>query len=184
MFGKYFVTYWTRTLILRLTLPDTTVTLRPPQANDGKMIWQLAQDTRVLDLNSPYAYFLLGEHFADTCVVAEHNGEIVGFVSAYLDPKAPATLFVWQIGVAASMRRKGLALQLLLALLQRDSCRDISSIQTTITPSNTPSRALFNTLAQAINSQLSEQPDHFRAEWFPVDGHEPESLFTIQPVQL
>ncbi len=168
---------------MQVTLPDTTVTLRPPQASDGKKIWQLVQDIRILDLNSPYAYFLLGEHFADTCVVAERDDEIVGFVSAYLDPKEPASLFVWQIGVAASMRRQGLALQLLLALLQRDACRNITSIRTTITPSNQPSRALFNTLAQTVNGELTEQPDYFKAEWFPADSHEPESLFTIQPVQ-
>lgn len=146
------------------------------------MIWQLVRDTDVLDLNSPYAYFLLGEHFADTCMVAERDGEIVGLVSAYLPPETANCLFVWQVGVAASMRQQGLALQMLLALLQRDTCRNIASIQTTITPSNKPSRALFGALAQAVNGELIEQSDYFRAEWFPEDNHEAESLFTITPV--
>ncbi len=147
------------------------------------MIWQLVKDTGVLDLNSPYAYFLLGEHFADTCAVAEHEGEIVGMVSAYIPPRTPDVLFVWQIGVAASARKQGLALQMLLWLLQQESCNDIKTIQTTITPSNEPSRALFRALAQRVNADLLERPDYFKAEWFPHKNHEPESLFTIHPVQ-
>ncbi len=168
---------------MQIRLPDISVSLRTPRPYDGSMIWQLVKDTGVLDLNSPYAYFLLGEHFADTCLIAEHDGKIVGFVSAYIHPEKPDTLFVWQIGVAAVARRQGLALHLLLALLQRKSCRNVKSIQTTITPSNKPSRALFKALAQAVNGDLLEQSDYFRSQWFPQGNHEPESLFTIHPVR-
>jgi L-2,4-diaminobutyric acid acetyltransferase len=166
------------------SLPDTTVTLRSPQVSDGAAIWHLARDTGALDLNSPYAYFLLGEHFADTCVVAERDGEVTGFISAYIPPQAPDTLFLWQVGVASSMRKQGLALQLLLSLLQRDACSGIRSLQTTITPSNGASRALFGALARAVNGRLIEQADYFRSEWFPGPSHEAESLFTIEPIQL
>jgi L-2,4-diaminobutyric acid acetyltransferase len=169
---------------MQITLSKTVVSLRKPQASDGAGIWQLVRETGVLDLNSPYAYFLLGEHFAETCILAEHNHKIVGLVSAYLPPGAADSLFVWQVGIAASMRQQGLALKMLLALLQRESCRNITSIQTTITPSNKPSRALFNALAQAVEGGLIEQPDYFKAAWFPQGVHEPESLFTIQPIQL
>jgi len=169
---------------MRITLPKTVVALRKPQVTDGSAIWQLVRETGVLDLNSPYAYILLGEHFAETCIVAEHNDQIAGLVTAYIPPKMTNTLFVWQVGVSASMRNQGLALQMILALLQRESCQNITSIQTSITPSNKPSRALFSALAQAVNGELQEQPDHYKAEFFPEGDHEPESLFTISPVQL
>ena len=165
-----------------ITLRDTTVDLRQPRPSDGAATWALVRDTGVLDLNSPYAYFLLGEHFAETCVVAEHAGEIVGFVSAYIPPRNSDSVFVWQVGVASTMRKQGLAMQMLLALLQREACGDVRSLTTTITPSNLASRALFAGLADRIGAQLQEQPDHFPADWFPVQGHEAESLFTISPI--
>jgi L-2,4-diaminobutyric acid acetyltransferase len=168
---------------LQITLTDAIVELRAPRAKDGAGIWQLVKDTGVLDLNSPYAYLLLGEHFADTCVVAEHDGGIVGLVSAYIPPQTPDSMFVWQVGVAESMRKKGLALKMLMTLLQRESCRNITAIQTTITPANKPSQALFRAFAQAVNGELSQQLDYFRAEWFPQGSHESESLFTISPVK-
>jgi L-2,4-diaminobutyric acid acetyltransferase len=163
-------------------LRDITVDLRQPRPDDGAAVWELVRETGVLDLNSPYAYFLLGEHFAETCVVAEREGEIGGFVSAYIPPQTPDSVFVWQVGVASSMRKQGLALQMLLALLRREACRDVRSLTTTITPSNEASRALFAGLANKVGAQLQEQPGHFPADWFPVEGHEAESLFTISPI--
>ena len=56
---------------------------RSPSEEDGKDIWELVKSTRVLDLNSAYSYLLLSKYFCDTCVVAEVNGKIVGFVSAF-----------------------------------------------------------------------------------------------------
>ena len=165
-----------------ITLRDMSVDLRQPRPGDGAAIWELVRETGVLDLNSPYAYFLLGEHFAETCVVAEREGEIGGFVSAYIPPQTPDCVFVWQVGVASSMRKQGLALQMLLALLQREALQDVRSLTTTITPSNGASRALFAGLADRLGADLHEQPEHFPAEWFPVEGHEAESLFTISPI--
>jgi L-2,4-diaminobutyric acid acetyltransferase len=165
-----------------ITLRDMTVDLRQPRPHDGAAIWELVRETGVLDLNSAYAYFLLGEHFAETCVVAEREGRIGGFVSAYIPPQTPDSLFVWQVGVASSMRKQGLAMQMLLALLQREACRDVRSLTTTITPSNGASRALFAGLAHKVGAALQEQPGHFPADWFPEEGHEAESLFSISPI--
>jgi len=167
---------------MKISLTDTTVMLRSPIAEDGMAIWQLVKESGALDLNSPYAYMLLGEHFADTSVVAEHQGEIVGFVSAYIHPKSNETLFIWQVGVAREMRKQRLAFRMLCVLLQRESCQNISTLETTITPSNMPSRGLFNTLTQTLGSELSELPDHFQGDWFPGDDHEPESLIRIHPI--
>ncbi len=167
-----------------LQLVDKTVTLRTPLPEDGAALWTLVRDTGVLDLNSAYAYFLLGDHFAETSIVAEHQGEVVGFISGYLPPQKPDTLFIWQVGVAASMRKQGLALQMLLALLKREACQQVNCLHTTVTPSNKPSEALFTALAKRVNGTLRVESDHFKAEWFPTEGHEPESLFIISPIEL
>ena len=169
---------------MKIALRDITVELRNPKVSDGSSLWRLVRDTGMLDLNSPYAYFLLGEHFAETSVVAEKDGGIAGFVSAYIPPQTPDSIFVWQVGVATSMRQQGLALKMLLAILRRDICKNIQTLKTTITPSNTASRALFSSLAKRVNGSLHEQQDYFRSAWFPDSRHEAEALFSISPIRL
>ncbi|MDD2638675.1 MAG: hypothetical protein PHO60_06890, partial [Methanothrix sp.] len=50
--------------------------LRKPEVSDGAKIFNLVEICKPLDLNSVYSYLLLCHHFADTCVVAELDGEI------------------------------------------------------------------------------------------------------------
>nr|VFJ57089.1 MAG: diaminobutyrate acetyltransferase [Candidatus Kentron sp. DK]VFJ57505.1 MAG: diaminobutyrate acetyltransferase [Candidatus Kentron sp. DK] len=168
----------------KLILPDTTVLLRPPRITDGTALWRLVRDVKVLDLNSPYAYFLLAEHFVETCVLAMQGDEIVGFVLAYIPPAVPDTLFVWQAGAAEKMRGRGLSKRMILSVLQRDSCRHLKALRSTVTPSNQASRALLRSVARAVGAELEIRPDHLRAEWFPEGGHEAESLFIISPIDV
>jgi hypothetical protein len=79
-----------------------THTMRLPTRKDGAAIHHLISECPPLDLNSLYAYLLLGEHFSDTCVLAESaGGRINGFISAYVIPTRPDVLFVWQVAVHA-----------------------------------------------------------------------------------
>jgi L-2,4-diaminobutyric acid acetyltransferase len=64
-------------------METVSVRLRKPQPKDGASMWALVRDSRTLDLNSAYLYLLLSEHFANTCVIAENEQGIIGFVSAF-----------------------------------------------------------------------------------------------------
>ncbi|MDX5332491.1 MAG: diaminobutyrate acetyltransferase [Gammaproteobacteria bacterium] len=154
-----------------------TITYRPPSKEDGKSIHQLIRDSKTLDLNSAYLYFLLADHFRDTCVVAERDGQLVGFVSAYRLPARPDTLFVWQIGVDASTRGQGVASAMLQEYEQRPFFREIRRIELTISPSNKASQALFKRWAERLGTTLETQPylteDHLGA------SHEPELLYSM-----
>ncbi|GAB6040425.1 diaminobutyrate acetyltransferase [Endothiovibrio diazotrophicus] len=160
------------------------VTLRRPTVEDGAAIWRLVKGTGTLDLNSAYAYLLLAHQFSDTCRVAVCRGEVVGVVTAYLHPRASDTLFVWQIGVDRSMRGLGLATALLHDLLRGEGCRAVRRIETTISPGNGASRALFQGLAKRLDTPCEILPG-FGPESFPAeestDGHEREELFRIGP---
>lgn len=167
---------------MTLPLADATITLRQPCLEDGAAMCQLVQETPPLDPNSCYAYLLLSTHFADTCVVAKDTDELVGFVSAYRPPTAPDVLFVWQVGVKATARGKGLAKTMIRSLLERDACRDVTFLEATVTPSNKPSQILFRSLANDQNAPCQETC------WFPPEGfgsnqHEAEFLFRIGPLQ-
>jgi len=153
--------------------------LRAPRPRDAASIWRLAESERQLDANSPYAYLLLCDHFADTGVVAEdEDGETLGFVLGYRVPERPDTVFVWQVGVAPAARGRGLGGRLLLALLARPGCRGVRALEATVTPGNAPSRALFAGLAQRLGSALQESQG-YAAGLFPV-AHEEERRVRIE----
>lgn len=164
---------------------DTALTLRTPTLSDGAEICELVANTKPLDPNSCYTYLLLSTHFADTCVVAEDEDGIVGFISAYRPPKAHDVLFVWQVAVKSTARGRGIATAMLNELVARENCEDVAYLEATVTPSNAPSQGLFRALAKAHNAPCEEvcwfPPESFSAG--AAEEHEAEILFRIGPLQ-
>lgn len=156
---------------------------RHPEVDDGTAIWELVQETGVLDINSAYSYIMLGEYFSDTCLIAENKGRMVGFVSGFIPQKQPDTLFIWQIAVAGTERGRGLARTLLMKILEQPACADLQYLECTVTPSNKPSTRLFRSIARELGTELHIKSG-FDGDLFPEDGHEGERLFRIGPFDL
>ncbi|GAK40803.1 diaminobutyrate acetyltransferase [Paenibacillus urinalis] len=157
------------------------VTYRQPAAEDGSRIWELIRGTGSLDLNSPYCYMMLGDYFKDTCIVAEDDENIVGFISAFRSPRNPETLFVWQVAVASSHRRQGIAKSMLTRLLKHRTMQGVRFIEATVSPSNMASRRLFLSFAEE-KSIPSTVTVGYGKELFPNESiHEDEPLFVIGP---
>lgn len=156
------------------------VVFRQPQVADGASIWRLVRDTGVLDINSPYSYLMLCKFFSDTCVVAEYEGQIVGFVSAFRPPANQHTLFVWQVAVGESQRGNGLGKALLKELIGREVCKNVRYLEATVSPSNLSSQALFRGLARDF-ATCCEVSECFPAHLFPGGTHESEMTFRIGP---
>jgi L-2,4-diaminobutyric acid acetyltransferase len=157
--------------------------LRRPEISDGSRIHDLVEACKPLDINSVYSYLLLCHHFAETCVVAEDKGEIVGFLSGYRPPDREEVFFVWQVAVAHHVRRQGLGELLIAEALQRPAARRCSFLETTITPPNEASRRLFTTLARDLKARCTIA-SCFSGEHFGGGKHEPEHLFRIGPFSL
>ncbi|MFS0576237.1 diaminobutyrate acetyltransferase [Sporosarcina sp. 179-K 3D1 HS] len=156
-----------------------SILFRTPTEEDGKEIWQLIKDMGVLDLNSSYSYLMWAKYFDETSVVVEADGQrIVGFISGFIPPKAPDTLFIWQVAVDASQRGKGIASRMLQSILHRDVCRNIRCLEATVSPSNQASDALFRKLARDMKTDC-HVTDCFTEDQFPGTGHEAELLYTI-----
>ena len=96
-----------------------------------------------------YCNLIQCDHFRDTCVVAERDGVVLGWVSAYVMPSDPDTLFVWQVAVSAQARGMGLGTKMLADILDRDDCDEVTRLQTTITRDNEASWSLFPPLLRA-----------------------------------
>ena len=156
---------------------------RKPSLEDGRALWELVSASKILDINSPYCYLLICKDFAETSVVAEQNREVVGFIAGYRPPANLSEVFVWQIAVAEHARGQGLGTAMLMSLLQRHDSRNISRLLATVTPSNLPSKRLFQSLAKRLNTQYTEQ-DGFGAAVFPNSTHEPENMIRVGPFNL
>lgn len=153
--------------------------LRKPTRADGLQLHRLIAQNPPLDPNSVYSYHLLTHHFADTCVVAEFAGEIVGFISAYIVPSRPDTLFVWQVVVDPAQRGRGIARLMLSALLSRPACAQVRTLEATVNPSNSASRALFQRYAEDWGGHLAEEEFLDRNAFGDGGEHESEILLRI-----
>ena len=165
-------------------MSSKTFSLRIPQATDGHALNQLVERCPPLDTNSVYCNLLQCTDFSATSIAAENTeGDLVGFISGYRPPSRPDTLFIWHVAVDSSMRGQGLAISMLMELIQRTAREGVCWLETTISPGNTGSEALFakafRTLGvEAQTSVLFSRADHF-------DGrHDDEILYRAGPFTL
>ncbi|MGD9499837.1 diaminobutyrate acetyltransferase [Halothiobacillus sp.] len=158
-----------------------TLDYREPRLDDGARIHRMVLEAGTLDVNSAYLYFLLSDHFRDTCVIAESDSVPCGFLTAYRLPRAPDTLFIWQVAVHPDWRGRGVASGLLDALTQRAWFGDIRRIELTISPDNAASQALFRRWAARLERPLSVSP-YLSSDMLNSGqdtGHQPEDLYSI-----
>jgi L-2,4-diaminobutyric acid acetyltransferase len=160
-------------------LGDLKFKIRNVVLDDIKQVYQLLTANRpYVGLNSRYTYFLLAKDFSDTCVVAEHEGKIVGFSSGYVSPAKHDTFFSWEAVVHKDYRGK--CLQKLM-LLKQIWITGAKYLEATINPSNEASKRNFLDLAQMLKTKCEESV-MFSEEDFENDGHEAEVLFRVGPI--
>lgn len=135
---------------------DQALNLRMPTVEDGPRVSALIASSPPLDTNSAYCNLLQCSDFAETCIVAERDGRLLGWISAYRPPAAPERLFIWQVAVNPAARGEGLAGRMLDALLERPSVAGATTLTTTITEGNTASWALFEAFARRHGASLSK----------------------------
>lgn len=156
------------------------ICLRKPESADGARVNKLISECSPLDENSVYCNLLQCTHFSDTCVAAELDGELVGFISAYIPPKQQNVLFVWQVAVLENVRGRGLGKQMLADLLDRSECNDIQFIEAAITPNNEASWSMFGNFAYQ-RKWRTEQFILFDSRVHFAGEHSDEYLLRIGP---
>ncbi|UXA20971.1 diaminobutyrate acetyltransferase [Mycobacterium sp. SMC-4] len=159
--------------------------LRRPKPSDAIAMRGLVVDTEVLDVNSTYTYLLMATDFAGTSIVADRDGELCGLITGYHPPARPEVLFVWQVAVAQSAQGTGLASVMLDALVdwvRHDRHGHPVTVEATVAPDNTASRAFFGAFARRHGVPLIEEP-HFTAAQLDADlAHPDEPLLRIGPI--
>ncbi len=156
------------------------VRLRAPRGTDGAAIWSLIKAQPSLDDNSLYCNLLQSTHFSGTCALAEQDEKIVGWVSGYIPPEQPDTLFIWQVCVDPAVQGHGLGRKLIGDVLARAACRHVTMLECTITKNNEPSWALFTSIARRLGAQL-QQVEHFSRDDHFAGQHDSEFAVRIGP---
>lgn len=160
----------------------TEHTFRSPVAKDASAIWNLVGSCPPLDPNSLYCNLLQCTHFAGTCIVAERDGRIEGWISGYRPPDDPDAMFVWQVAVHEAARGRGLGVAMLDALFSQPAVADATRLITTITPSNLASHRMFASFARLHGAELAKRP-WFDGEKHFGGGHESEELISVGPLK-
>ncbi len=161
----------------------SNIVLRKPTAQDGPHLHKLVARCKPLDENSIYCNLLQCSHFAATGVAAERDGELVGFVSGYVIPERPDTFFLWQVAVGEQARGCGLAGRMINAILARPELSALRYLETTITPDNEASWALFRAFARRQGADL-ESKVHFTRDTHFHGAHDDEHLLRIGPFSI
>lgn len=159
---------------------ERDIVFSQPNPEDGAAVYELIQNCPPLDTNSMYCNLLQCTHFAHTSIKAEIEDELVGFVSGYVPPDKENTLFVWQVAVSDKARGKGLGKRMLFKLLKRASEQDVKFLETTITPDNEASWALFTSVAESMDTELNTKTLFDKNKHFNGD-HDSEVLLRIGP---
>lgn len=159
---------------------DVLPLIRHVRPEDAAAIYALARAVGTLEVNSAYAYALCADHFRHSTVVAERDGQLVGFVVAYRPPVRPHSLFVWQVGVARRERRTGLGLRLLAGALASRGGHNALLLEATVAPDNVASRRLFERFA-ALQQAPATWSRGFDSAHLPPD-HPDEPLVSIGPL--
>ncbi|KMS53339.1 2,4-diaminobutyric acid acetyltransferase [Sphingobium cupriresistens LL01] len=134
-----------------------------------------------LDTNSAYCNLLQCTDFADSCIVAERGGEMVGWVSGYRPPAASDKFFVWQVAVSSAARGQRLAGRMIEALLARPQQAGVTHLTTTITQDNHASWGLFEGLARRWGASIDKSARFERNRHF-AGAHATEWQTCIGPL--
>jgi L-2,4-diaminobutyric acid acetyltransferase len=157
------------------------ITFHTPSKEDGFSVSKLIESCPPLDTNSVYCNLLQCHHFAQTSVAAKIGEDLVGFVSGYLIPEKPETLFIWQVAVAEKARGQGLARQMVQEIIDRPENAHVTWVETTITDDNKASWALFESLARHRGGMVKRSSLFDKAQHFS-DEHDTEYLARVGPL--
>jgi L-2,4-diaminobutyric acid acetyltransferase len=123
------------------------------------------------------------QHFADTSLVAEVEGRLVGFVGGYRAPTNRPSLLIWQIDVEPALHRQGLGTALLHALVQRPGCAGVEYLEATVGASNLAAKRLFEGFARDLDATCELIADS-SSNLLESMQHKREDLLRIGPIRI
>lgn len=114
-----------------------------PKERDAAEVSRFVASSPPLESYPEHIYRIMFRYFGKTCFVVRCGKTIAGFLLGVVSRTLPDTYFLWQVGVAPFMRKKGMGAKLVsLAENKAKEC-GCKKIRLTIDPRNAPSQKLF-----------------------------------------
>ena len=154
-------------------------TLRAPKGQDKAGIIALSKGTGSDVMGDVHGSLVANRFSPETSVVAELDGELVGWALAYVLPFDPETLFIWTVEVSEAAEDTGLSSLMLGHLMRQNACLNVTRVQTCIPSDEEDNRALFRRFANWQRSKMKIEPFVTQA-LFPRNRHKNQNLVTIE----
>lgn len=139
--------------------------IRGLQDGDIKAVREiLAQGEPFVASYQNYIYWMLGRNFPSTCLVAEKNGRILGYIGALLSAEKQ-TVFVWQIAVKSDERGRQIGRRLLENVVIAAKNMGITQLEIGINDENIICRCMVEKLVQDLESTITEK-EKYKGEGF------------------
>lgn len=118
--------------------------IRQAGEDDLDAIRIFVNESKPLDLHTPFSYWILLRYFHDTCFVMEEGGRIVGYASGLAAGSPDGVFFFWQIGIAPEHRGRGHAFALIERMAAAAGEKGCRAMHVTIEPENKASFRAFS----------------------------------------
>lgn len=139
--------------------------IRPLEEGDIKTVREiLAQGAPFVASYNNYIYWMLGKYFPSTCLVAEKNGQIIGYIGALLSMEKQK-IFVWQIAVKSNERGQQIGRRLLENIVTAAKKMGIDELEIAIDDENIICRCMVKKLVQDLEGTITEK-EKYRGEGF------------------
>jgi len=119
------------------------IRIREAGEKDFLEVHKFVSDCKPLENYAEHFYKIMLRYFGSTCLIAEYENSIVGFLMGFRSQNQEGTYFFWQIGVSPKMQ--GMGIGPLLLEKAEAKCRQTGCkrIELTIDPENSHSQKLF-----------------------------------------
>lgn len=159
------------------------VRIRRPRPEEGSAIWNLVRRSESLDPDARHVLPLLASSLADTSLVAEIEGALVGFIGGYRAPTLPHSVLVWQIDVDPSFREQGLGNALLHALIRCPGCAGVEFVEAAVSPANVPTKRLLESFARDLDTACEVTLGSAKSV-IAASAEQSEDLLRVGPIRI
>ena len=136
-------------------MEDDGLTVRAARPADYDAIIAVVDDWwgRAMSAGLPRLFL---DHFFDTSLIAEHDGELAGFLIGFLSPSQPEQAYIHFARVAPGWRRTGLARRLYEQFFDRARHDGRFVIKAITSPQNGPSIAFHQAMEFAVSDPIRD----------------------------
>jgi len=140
---------------MRNLLEDRGLTVRPARSEDFDAIVAVVDDWWGRPISTGLTRLFL-DHFFGTSLIAEHGGELAGFLIGFLSPSKPQDAYIHFAAVAPAWRRTGLARRLYERFFDHARHDGRTAVAAITSPQNRASIAFHQAMGFTVSDPIAD----------------------------